>query len=131
MKKKLTNLSVRSLKADPDKRREVPDAEVCRLYVIVQTSGVKSWCYRYRFGGRPRKLTLGSFLDETGDDNSEPQLGRALTLANARLLARNAASDLARGFDPAERKRALKVAATPLATQDSDSFVALVQKFND
>jgi integrase len=129
MAKKLTDLAVKRLKADPNKRLEVPDADVRGLYLVVQTSGVKSWCYRYRFGGRPCKLTLGGFVDEKGEDNAEPELGRALTLADARLLARNAANDLARGVDPAERKRALKAAAVSAPKHDGDSFAALVEKF--
>ncbi|MGO9721170.1 MAG: Arm DNA-binding domain-containing protein, partial [Methylocella sp.] len=40
-------------------RREIPDGEVPGLYLQVFPSGKASWAFRYRFGGRTRKLTVG------------------------------------------------------------------------
>ena len=31
------------------------------LFLVVQPSGAKSWAYRYRHYGKPRKLTLGPY----------------------------------------------------------------------
>jgi integrase len=42
-------------------RREIPDQYVRGLYLIVQPTGSKSWAVRYRYGGRPRKHTIGSY----------------------------------------------------------------------
>ena len=39
-------------------RREVPDQHQRGLYCIVQPTGAKVFAVRYRFDGRPRKLTL-------------------------------------------------------------------------
>jgi len=50
--------SVEPAKADPAKRREIPDGALPGVYLVVQPSGSKSWATRYRFGGAPRKLTL-------------------------------------------------------------------------
>lgn len=55
--KRLTNLSVESMKAG-QARREIADTGARGLYLVVQPSGVKSFAVRYRFGGKPRKLTL-------------------------------------------------------------------------
>jgi hypothetical protein len=39
-------------------RVELPDAGCSGLYLIIQPSGARSWAVRYRFAGKPRKLTL-------------------------------------------------------------------------
>ena len=41
-------------------RREVPDGDVRGLYLQIFPSGKASWAFRYRFGGRTRKLTIGA-----------------------------------------------------------------------
>jgi hypothetical protein len=43
-------------------RREVPDGDVRGLYLQIFPSGKASWAFRYRFGGRTRKLTIGARL---------------------------------------------------------------------
>ena len=53
-------------------------------------SGARSWAYRYRFGGKTRKLTLGRY----------PKVG----LASARELARKAELEIRQGKDPAHAK---------------------------
>src|SRR5262249_45397672 len=70
--------------------------------------------------GRPQKLTLGSVYipQENEKDKLEPVLGGALTLVGARQLARIATNDLARGTDPAERKKALNRVAVPNPERD-------------
>jgi hypothetical protein len=45
----------------PKKRREIPDGKIGGLYLIVQSSGAKSWAVRYRVDGAPRKLTIGPY----------------------------------------------------------------------
>jgi integrase len=67
MAKALTVEAVKKLKPRPV-RREVPDALMPGLYLVIQPSGKKSWALRFRLGGRPRKFTLGEYpvieLDE-------------------------------------------------------------------
>lgn len=83
-KKVLTVKGVENAKPDPDgRRREIPDAGLPGLYLIVQSSGAKSFALRYRIGGRTRKLTIGNT--------------RKVTLAGARLRAQEALGDIARG----------------------------------
>jgi integrase len=84
---KLTPASVEKHK--PGKhRREIPDAASPGLYLIVQPSGHKSFCIRFRNGnGRHVKLTLGP-LDLSGNEAADaPTLGQPLTLVSARRLA--------------------------------------------
>jgi len=95
MAKKLTDFSLRHLKAG-SKRREVPDGGCSGLYLILQPqpSTARSWCVRYRHGGRPRKLTLGSLP--------------GLTLSEARVKAAAALAEVYRGTDPILTAQAAK-----------------------
>jgi Arm domain-containing DNA-binding protein len=94
----LTPISVRNRKPGAS-RQEVPDPGCKGLYLVVQPTGVKSWAIRYRFAGKPQKLTLGPVY--LGDDEpEEPAIDQALTLAGARKLAGEAALNVAKGVDP-------------------------------
>jgi integrase len=70
-------------------RREIPDAGCTGLYLVTQPSGRKSWAVRYRYEGRPRKLTLDGFS----------------TLAIARKRATEALEQVERGIDLAAEKQ--------------------------
>ncbi len=61
MAKALTVQAVEKLRPDPTKRLEVPDGLLAGLYLVIQPSGAKSWCVRFRHGGKSRKLTLGPY----------------------------------------------------------------------
>ena len=87
MAKMLTAKSVENEKAT-DKRKEIPDAGVPGLLLIVQPSGDKAWTYRYRFGGVRKRLALGKFP--------------IVSLAQARDMVRAAALKLSEGVDPGE-----------------------------
>lgn len=98
----LTDAAVRKRKPDPGKRVEIHDGH--GLYLVIQSSGAKSWAYRYRVGGKSRKLTLGSFP--------------SLEVGEARNLASAASVQVKRGGDPAvERRHAI-------AADDSFEVVA-------
>jgi hypothetical protein len=58
--KALTQIAIDNLKPG-SARREVPDGKESGLYLVVQPGRSMSWALRYRFGGRPRKLTLGPY----------------------------------------------------------------------
>lgn len=75
-------------------RQEIADKLLPGFYLVVQPSGAKSWAVRYRYGGRPKKLTLGTYP--------------ALDLTDARDAARQALQALAKGDDPAATKRKAK-----------------------
>ena len=107
MAKVLTDLSVRHLKPG-DARREVRDAGQRGLYCIVQPSGVKTFAVRYRYGGRPRKLTL--------------QAG--MGLAAARKEAAAVMYAVHEGKDPAADKARAKARAAT-----ADTLEAIVAEF--
>jgi integrase len=89
---KLTTTFVEKIKP-PAHRVEIPDTMLPGFYLVLQPSGHRSWCVRYRHAGRTRKYTLGRV--------------EVLPLALARDRAREALQGVAAGRDPAvERKRA-------------------------
>jgi integrase len=91
-------------------RYEVGDPGARGLRVIIQPSGTKTYILRYRYGGKPRKLTLGPSL---------------IGLAAARVEASKAAYELAQGNDPAAPKRAAKEAQKAAVTASVDTFKAV------
>jgi integrase len=109
MAKALTVKAIENLKPT-SRRREVPDGEVRGLYLQIFPSGKASWCFRYRFDGRPRKLTLGA----------SPEI----SLKDARDLARKAHLKVAGGEDPGETKKAARAALHVPANRDLVEKVA-------
>jgi integrase len=89
--KQATDLGVRALRPKA-KRYEEPLGH--GLYVEVQPSGHRSYTVRYRFAGKPRKLTLSG----------------GLTLAGARKAAADALFEVEQGRDPGAAKRRQKQA---------------------
>jgi hypothetical protein len=59
--KVLTMQSVERHRPQPTGRVEIPDAALPGFYLVVQPSGAKSWAVRYRFRGKTRKYTIGSY----------------------------------------------------------------------
>jgi len=72
-------------------RREVPDGLLTGLYLVVQPTGKRAWCVRYRHNGRSRKLTIGPWP--------------AVDLSAARNLGAKALRAAAEGRDPATEKK--------------------------
>ena len=60
MTKSLTVKQLEALQPGPT-RREIPDGLLVGLYFVIQPTGARSWAVRYRSGGKPCKLTLGSY----------------------------------------------------------------------
>jgi integrase len=109
MAKPLTVKAIENLKPT-SRRREIPDGEVRGLYLQVFPSGKRSWAFRFRFAGRPRKLTLGA----------SPEIG----LKDSRDLARKAHLRVASGEDPGETKKAARTALHAPANRDLVEKVA-------
>lgn len=131
MAKPLTALSVKSAKHGSE-RREIPDAGCKGLYLVIQPAGAKSWAFRHRFNGKPKKLTLGP-LYLGGDEPEYPSIDQANTLAGARKLAGEAALLVAKGIDPAKHKKREKRAARLRAEHsellDRDTIEAVARLF--
>ena len=119
MAKALTPVSVEAMKADPHRRIERPDPALAGLYLIVQTTGAKSWALRYRFGGKPWKMTLGRW----------PKMG----VADARAAATVALELLDHGKNPAEERKAADAAAQAAALAEAqterDKVAAVIDLF--
>src|SRR5262245_25578503 len=109
MTPKLTAKTIEKLKPGPQ-RREISDGG-SGLWLVLQPSGVKSWAVRYRYAGRPTKLTLGGWP--------------ALTLAAARKGAADALHELARGHDPAAARKAAALTAAARA----NTVVAVCEEY--
>ena len=89
----LTSKQVQYMQPDPAKRLEIPAGPPSGLYLVIHQTGKKSWALRYRWHGRPNKLT---FTKKYPD----------LSLAAARAEAVAALANLERGIDPAAAKAA-------------------------
>jgi integrase len=85
-----TDISIRNLKPGPV-RREIRDPGCEHLYLIIQPNGRKSFAVRYRFKGKPQKLTLGT-------------LG-SISLKAAREAATAALHNVEKDKNPAAAKR--------------------------
>lgn len=114
MAKDLTAKSIENLKPGSS-RREIPDGHTRGLFFVLQPSGAASWAFRYRFGGKSAKLTLGP--------------SPALSLRDARELAADAIKAIARGEDPAGKKREAKAAAAAAVRSESNRVERVLEDF--
>lgn len=94
----LTAQTVKGLSAGPTGRTDYFDTDVRGFGLRVTASGIKSWIYLYRLGGRARRYTIGRYPD--------------LSLADARDLAKDARTNVARGIDPSAAKVEMRHAET-------------------
>ena len=87
---------------------------------------------RYRYRGRPAKLTRGPALAGESELPGEPELDTPLSLAAARELATKALRQVKAGIDPAVEKRTRKLAerAAEADTLEGvcDTFLELIPK---
>ena len=90
MARGFTDIAIKHLKPG-DKRREIPDPGARGLYAIVEPSGFKSFAVRFRFDGKPKKLSLGN-----------------ISLSAARKAAAHALHEVKEGRDPTTTKKAAK-----------------------
>lgn len=116
MARALTTKAVEAAKPDPARRYEIPDPALSGLYLVVQASGVKSWALRYRFGGKPAKLTLGRW----------PLMG----VAEARAAASEALDKIERGKNPAIEKKATKAAKAEAQLSERDKIKTLIGQYD-
>lgn len=115
MARALTVKAVEAMKADPAKRQEVPDPALSGLYLVIQPSGAKSWALRYRYGGKPKKLTLGKW----------PVLG----VADARAAASDAIHAVEHGTDPGAAKQRAKADRRDAELSERDKIKTLVELY--
>ena len=107
MRKVLSARFVETVKPGGE-RKDYPDPALPGLYLVVQSSGTKSWAVRYRHSGRTRKHTLGAYP--------------AIDLKTARGLGAAALRAVAEGRDPGQEKRQAREIAP-------DTIAAIARKF--
>lgn len=116
MTKAFTAKTIEAIKPDPEKRIEKPDPGLQGLYLVTQPSGAKSWALRYRFAGKPAKLTLGRW----------PAMG----LAEARAAASEALGKIDHNKNPSAEKKATKAAKLEAQLSDRDKIKTLIGQFD-
>lgn len=104
---KLTDTAIRKAKPG-DKTRRLADGG--GLYLEIAPAGGKWWRYKYRFEGKEKRLSLGTYPD-TG-------------LAGAREQHAAARKLLAAGIDPSANRKAAKAAG---AERAANSFEAIAR----
>lgn len=130
MTKALTAKSIETAKPGPS-RREIPDGALPGFYLVLQPSGAKSWALRYRFGGKPKKLTIGPALLKREGDEIEGTLpfGQAMTLPEARAAARGALQSIAEGVDPGATKKTAQASRKAVEDAGRDTVEKLSERF--
>lgn len=93
MAKTLTDSFVRQY-PKPDKRKEIPDDYIKGLAFRVTKTGHKSFVFRYRFGDKVKRYTIGSYP--------------AVSLAKAREETKDLAYKVSNGIDPLVEKQKAK-----------------------
>ena len=108
MARGLTDIAIRNLKPGAA-RREVPDPAARGLYCIIEPSGFKSFAVRFRFNGKPRKLSLGN-----------------ISLSAARKAAADALHEVQQGRDPTAAKKQARAKRRAI---EADTFAAIVERY--
>ncbi|MFT5427035.1 MAG: hypothetical protein ACI9ZT_001990, partial [Gammaproteobacteria bacterium] len=101
----LTNLKIKQA-ASQDKAYKLSDSK--GLYLFITTQAQKYWRMDYRFGGKRKTLAFGVYPETT--------------LADARRKCEDARLQIKNDIDPADVKRAKKIAKTQ---SQENSFKAL------
>lgn len=108
----LTEVQCRSAKAE-DKPRKLADAQGLHLYIT--PNGHKSWRYKYRYGGKERRIVFGPYPE--------------VTLRKARDLRDNARLELREGRDPGEEYRR-RSARRSAGVEDDRTFKAVASRWH-
>ena len=103
----LTDSAIRAAKPG-EKDRKLTDEQ--GLHLLVMPTGSKLWRLKYRYGGKEKKLALGSYPE--------------VSLQDARLKAEDARRQLMTGVDPSAAKR-LAAITRQLSAETSFGAIAL------
>jgi len=105
----LTDVKVRNTKPG---EKPVKLTDGGGMYLLVTTSGGKCWRMKYRFGGKEKTYSIGTYPE--------------ISLAEARNRREEARKQLANGVDPMEVKKAQKAAQT----DDSSTFEVVAREWH-
>ena len=90
----LTDMLIRGAK---QREKQYKMADEKGLYLLITQKGTKLWRYKYTYHGREKKLSFGAYP--------------TITLKDARRMRDDARRKIIDGMDPAQQKRAAKIAA--------------------
>lgn len=105
-------LTVVACKTAPSRDKAYKLSDGHGLYLEVTPTGAKYWRWKYRFGGKEKRLAFGVFP--------------TISLAEARLKREDASRLLAQGIDPSAAKQAKRQAAI---TETKHSFRAVAESW--
>ena len=87
----LTDREIKSLKHQGKSKIREYVSDGRGLYLTISTTNHKSWIWKYRFQGKQKNLTIGTYPE--------------VSLADARYLAQEARQTLNKGIDPSSQKK--------------------------
>jgi integrase len=96
------------------------------LYLEVSPSGGKWWRYKYRFDGKEKRLSLGTYPDVPLASRKDSISG--VSISGAREKHEFARQLLAQGIDPSEHRKAQ---AEQNTTATANSFEAVTREYLD
>jgi integrase len=125
-----TEAAVRRLRPT-SKRRIIRDGRSRSLFLIISTSGHKSWAMRFRRpDGGSSKIVLGPYDQSGHATDGEPKVGEPLSLARARQLAAKIVADRAHGRDViSDHKAARHRKRVAVAESAANTYPAAVHSF--
>jgi hypothetical protein len=108
-------------------RRLIRDKKTESLYLCVYPSGRKCWMMRFRVGAHTRKIVLGPAV---GDKSAAaPEIGKPLSLADARTLAAEQLRQRGLGNDPiADHRENKRKAAAAIVEGEENNFAVYADK---
>jgi integrase len=109
------SLTDTAIKAFKPKDKSYKEFDGSGLYLEIAPSGGKWWRLKYRFGGKEKRISLGTY----------PATG----LKDARQRRDEAKSMLARGIDPGEHKKAIKEETAATAKDELLTFEAVAREW--
>ena len=105
----LSDTKIRNVKP-PETQKKLFDGD--GLFLLVTPQGGKYWRFKYRFEGKERLLSLGTYPE--------------ITLADARTRRHDARSQLAHGIDPMAIRKAQKQAET----EETETFEVIAREWH-
>lgn len=98
------------------------------LFLLVTPSEGKWWRLRYKFDGKEKLLSLGTYPDVplAGHTQKDPVTGKPQKFKGARDLRDEARELLAQGIDPGENRKAIKAAKVDRA---ANSFEVVTREW--
>ena len=113
MPKRIAPLSDTQISKAKPQNKDVKMFDGGGLFLLITPTGGKLWNFKYRFGGKEKKLSFGAYP--------------AITLADARQRREDAKKLLANGVDPGETKKAQKAAQ---GDQDMNTFEVIAREWH-